>query len=106
MLNILMKPEFITVLCDVYCKCKDMPARYRTYVNDELFAERTWIWSNMYLEEMLQISAVPGKYTIRYELVDGYNNNAGLKIRNMRVDQGPGRIVDKNGTLEVWHAGL
>ena len=101
-----MKPEFITVLSDVYCKCKDTPARYRTYVNDELFAERTWIWSNMYLEEMLQISAVPGKYTIRYELVDGYNNNAGLKIRNMRVDQGPGRIVDKNGTLEVWHAGL
>jgi hypothetical protein len=60
----------------------------------------------MYLEEMLQINAAPGKYTIRYELVDGYNNNASLKIRNMRVEHGPGRIVDKQGTLEVWHAGL
>ena len=60
----------------------------------------------MYLEEMLQISAVPGRYTIRYELVDGYNNNAGLKIRNMRVEHGPGRIIDKQGTLEVWHASL
>jgi hypothetical protein len=60
----------------------------------------------MYLEEILQINAAPGKYTIRYELVDGYNNNASLKIRNMRVEHGPGRIVDKQGTLEVWHAGL
>jgi hypothetical protein len=60
----------------------------------------------MYLEEMLQINAAPGKYIIRYELVDGYNNNASLKIRNMRVEHGPGRIVDKQGTLEVWHAGL
>jgi hypothetical protein len=60
----------------------------------------------MYLEEMLQINAAPGKYTVRYELVDGYNNNASLKIRNMRVEHGPGRIVDKQGTLEVWHAGL
>ena len=101
-----MKPEFITVLSDVYCKCGDTPARYRAYVNDELFAERTWVWSNMYLEEMLQINAVPGRYTIRYELVDGYNNNAGLKIRNMRVEHGPGRIIDKQGTLEVWHASL
>ena len=67
-----MKPEFITVLCDVYCKCGDTPARYRAYVNDELFSERTWIWRDVYLEEMLQINAAPGKYTIRYELVDGY----------------------------------
>ena len=100
-----MKSEFITVLSDVYCKCGDTPARYRVYVNNELFAERTWIWRDVYLEEMLQINAVPGRYTIRYELVDGYNN-AGLKIRNMRVNHGPARILDKQGTLEVWHAGI
>ena len=101
-----MKPEFITVLCDVYCQCGDTETRYRVYVNNELFAERTWIWRDVYLEEMLQINAAPGDYTIRYELVDGYNNNAGLKIRNMRVTHGPARIRDKKGSLEVWHAGV
>lgn len=98
-----MKPEFVTVLTDVYCKWSDQPPRYRVYVNDELFAERTWIWSNAYLEEMLQIKALPGQYTIRYELVSGFDNNAGLKVRNMRVNVGPGRILDKQGTLEIHH---
>ena len=98
-----MKPEFVTVLTDVYCKWIDQHPRYRVYVNDELFAERTWIWTDTYLEEMLQIKAPPGQYTIRYELVPGFDNNAGLKLRNMRVDFGPGRIVDKQGTLEIRH---
>lgn len=98
-----MKPEFVTVLTDVYCKWSDQHPRYRVYVNDELFAERTWIWTNTYLEEMLQIKAPPGQYTIRYELVPGFDNNAGLKVRNMRVNFGPGRILDKQGTLEIHH---
>ena len=97
--------QFVRVLCDVSCDWTGTPPVYRVYVDDELFAERTWIWRDVYLEEMLQINAVPGRYTIRYELVDGYNN-AGLKIRNMRVNHGPARILDKQGTLEVWHAGI
>jgi hypothetical protein len=96
-----MKPEFVTVLTDVYCKWSEQQPRYRVYVNEELFAERTWIWTNHYLEEMLQIKAPHGQYTIRYELVTGFDNNAGLKLRNMRVEHGPGRIVDKQGTLEI-----
>lgn len=98
-----MKPEFVTVLTDVYCKWSEHPSRYRVYVNDELFGERTWIWTNTYLEEMLQIKAPPGQYKIRYELVAGFDNNAGLKVRNMRVNFGPGRILDKQGTLEIRH---
>lgn len=99
-----MNTEFVTVLTDVYCTWTDTAPRYRVYVNDELFAERTWIWHNAYLEEMLQIQAPPGQYIIRYELVHGYNEGAGLKTRNMRVNHGPGRIVDKQGTLEIGNA--
>lgn len=98
-----MKPEFVTVLTDVYCNWSDQHPRYRVYVNDELFAERTWIWTNTYLEEMLQIKAPPGQYKICYELVSGFDNNAELKLRNMRVNFGPGKILDKQGTLEICY---
>lgn len=98
-----MKPEFVTVLTDVYCKWSAVSPRYRVYVNDELFSERTWIWRDAYLEEMLQINALPGQYKIRYELVEGFDQEAELRLRNMRVEQGPGRIVDKQGTLEIRH---
>jgi len=101
-----MKPEFVAVLTDVYCKWGTVSPRYRVYVNDELFAERTWIWRDAYLEEMLQINAPPGQYKIRYELVEGFDQEAGLKIRNMRVEHGPGRILDKQGTLEIRHESI
>jgi hypothetical protein len=73
------------------------------YVNHELFAERTWPMQDIYLEEMLQIQAPAGKYIIRYELVD--NSSAVLTVRNQRIGRGPGRILDKLGTLEIQHAG-
>jgi hypothetical protein len=98
-----MKTEFVTVLTDVYCKWNGVPPRYRVYVNHELFAERTWPMQDIYLEEMLQIQAPAGKYIIRYELVD--NSSAVLTVRNQRIGRGPGRILDKLGTLEIQHAG-
>lgn len=99
-----MNTEFVTVLTDVYCKFTDVAPRYRVYVDDELFAERTWIWHDAYLEEMLQIQALPGQYTVRYELVHGHHEGAVLRTRNMRVEFGPGRILDKKGTLEIRNA--
>ena len=90
----------IQVVCDVYCKWKDTPAVYRCWVNDELFAERTWIWQDVYLEEQFPIHAVPGNYTIRFELVNP--NGAGLKVRNTRVLTGPGRMVGDN-VVEIYH---
>jgi hypothetical protein len=62
------------------------------YVNDELFSERTWIWTDSSLEENLQIDAEPGEYTIRYELIEP--NLATLKIGSLSVDYGPAEIVD------------
>ena len=86
--------QFIRVLCDVDCSWTETPPVYRVYVDDELFAERTWRWRDEYLEEMIQIEAEPGEYVISYELVD--SSGATLRVLNMRVDYGPGTI---NGTL-------
>jgi hypothetical protein len=74
-----------------------MSPQYRAYVNNELFTERTWIWRNEYLEECLQIFAPPGKYNIRYELVDPLS--ATLQVKNLRVINGPGVIVENNCLL-------
>ena len=86
--------QFIRVLCDVDCSWTETPPVYRVYVDDELFAERTWRWRDEYLEEMIQIEAEPGEYVISYELVD--SPGATLRVKNMRVDYGPGTI---KGTL-------
>lgn len=100
LLNILMQDEFVIIQCDVHCKWdKVNPPRYRCFVNDELFTERTWIWPDQYLEENLQISAPPGTYKIRYELVG--KPEAGLKIRNMRVKLGPG-IINQAGDIQIY----
>ena len=95
-----MQPQFVQVVCDVHCRWDQEPPRYRVYVNDELFTERTWIWQNVYLEEMLQILAPPGTYKIRYELVDP--DHALLKVKDVRVINGPGRMGIKNW-LEIYN---
>jgi hypothetical protein len=90
-----MTKKFVRVVADVHCDWQGLAPTYRVYVNDELFAERTWIWTEDYLEEALQILAKPGKYHIRYELVPP--NLAQLHVTRLRVTQGPGNI--KNNTL-------
>ena len=84
--------QFIRVLCDVDCSWTETPPVYRVYVDDELFAERTWRWRDEYLEEMIQIEAEPGEYVISYELVN--SPGATLRVLNMRVDSGPGKIKE------------
>ena len=88
-----MTQQFVRVLADVHCDCApDQRPIYRLYVNDELFTERTWIWENVYLEEVIPILAEPGDYVIRYELVPG--TTAGLNIQNVRVAEGTATIQD------------
>jgi len=89
-----MQAHFVQVVCDVDCVWDQESPRYRAYVNNELFAERTWIWRNEYLEECLQISAPAGRYKIHYRLVDPELGK--LTVKNFKVKHGPGRIVDKN----------
>ena len=90
-----MTRKFVRVLADVDCEWEGLQPSYRVYVNDELFAERTWRWTDAYLEEMLQIEAEPGKYHLRWELVPPCL--ARLTVTNVRVDLGPGNI--KNNEL-------
>ena len=88
-----MSRHYVQVLCDVKCTWEGLAPIYRVYVNDELFAERTWTWDdNYYLEEMIQIEADSGKYQIHYELVPPHL--ATLKVTNIRVAEGPAEIVD------------
>ena len=87
----------IRVLVDVLCNWQDQCPRYRAYVNDEMFTERTWIWHDVYLEEALTIVAPVGRYLIRYELVDSHS--AILKLKNWRVDHGLAHL--DGGTLDI-----
>lgn len=95
-----MTKKFVRVLADVHCDWEGLNPIYRVYVNDELFAERTWRWTNSYLEEMLQIEAEPGNYNLRWELVPPHL--AKLQVQNVRVDFGPGNIKN-NELLRIHH---
>jgi len=92
-----MARQFVRLLADVHCTWRGSNPTYRAYVNDELFVERTWRWSDSYLEECFQIEAEPGDYHIRYELVAPHL--AQLTVENMRVEYGPATV--KNKTLRI-----
>jgi hypothetical protein len=95
-----MQTEFVIAECKIYMKWKGgPPPRYRCYVNNELFTERTWIWTDKYLEEMIQIQAPPGHYEVRYELLDP--DQASIKVRDLRVVEGPA-IIDRMGRVQIY----
>jgi hypothetical protein len=89
--------HFVRILCDVNCKWEGLNPIYRAYVNDELFAERIFRWTDCYLEELFQIEAEPGEYIIRYELVPPHL--ATLSVTNWRVDYGPATV--ENNVLRI-----
>lgn len=90
-----MTKKFVRVLADVDCDWEGLNPIYRVYVNNELFAERTWRWTDARLEETLQIEAEPGEYNLRWELVPPHL--AAIKVENVRVDYGSAEI--KNNKL-------
>ncbi len=98
-----MQTHYVLVLCEVHCKWDLLPPRYRLYIDEELFAERTWIWHGKYLEEAIQIQAPAGKYLIRFELLD--TTTAQLKIKNIRVDHG-NAVVHKGGMVEIFNESI
>ena len=93
-----MNKSFVVVAVDLIKDPSfDQEFRYRAYVNSELFTERTWVWDNrFYLEENITIEAPPGKYRIDIQ-VHGASAEV-LKITNMRIVEGPGRL-DKNALI-------
>ena len=91
--------KFVKVSFEIDCKWKSGPSpAYRVYVNDELFAERTWIWRGYYVNEMLQVSAAPGEYCVRVEAVQPIGGK--FRTRNYRVDHGDAQWRDTN-ILEI-----
>lgn len=88
--------HYVSVECDIHCDWHTEHPRYRLFVNNELFTERTYIWQDQYLKEIIQLQVNPGKYAIRAELVEPAPY-AKLDVKNMRVVIGPGWI--KSGWL-------
>ena len=87
-----MNKTFVRVLSNIDCDWEGLSPIYRLYVNDELFSERTWIWPNNSLQEIIQVEGPPGDYTIRYELVEPHL--AKFKVGSLSADYGPAEIID------------
>lgn len=81
---------------EVHCDWVEKPPIYRLYVNEELFTERTYIWPNKYLKEVVSIEALPGDYVVRYEL----HGNGTLTAINPKVTIGSAEFIDNN-TLRI-----
>lgn len=77
----------LSIKADVYVSWEGDPPNYRVYVNDEMFTERTWVWKDQYLVELLQISAPPGEYKLRWELVEPAVGK--ITVKNIRIEQRP-----------------
>lgn len=78
------------------CQYTGQPPVYRMWVNDELFTERTWIWTDCYLDQEAVIVAPPGDYTITHELI----GSGTLSAQNPQVLEGPGHFVS-NTVLRI-----
>jgi hypothetical protein len=98
-----MTEKFVQVLADVECQWEGLNPIYRLYVNDELFAERTWRWTDCYLEEIVPIFAQPGEYTLRWELVPPHL--AELTVKNLRIDRGDA-TVERNNRIRIHECEL
>lgn len=96
-----MDDVFVLAQFDIDCDWEGLPPVYRIYFNDELFAERTWHWTDAYLQENLQVLAPPGLYQVRVEPVGP--NLAHFRVANHQIEIGPGHWIDRN-TLEILGA--
>jgi hypothetical protein len=95
-----MNRQEVVVKADVTISWKKQPPNYRIYVGNELFTERTWIWQDRYLEEMLTIYAPPGEYNLRWEIVPPFKGK--ITVSNPRVEYGrPGTHITEELQLRI-----
>ena len=87
-----MSKKYVCVTANIHCEWEGLNPVFRIFVNDELFSERTWRWTDSYLEESLQICSEPGEYTVRYEIVPPHL--AVLTVESFRVASGPAEIIN------------
>jgi hypothetical protein len=95
-----MTRKEVVVRADVTVTWQGDPPNYRVYVGDEMFTERTWIWQEQYLEEMLVVNAPPGKYNLRWELVPPAQGM--ITVTNIRIEHGSDHAhIKKDSQLRI-----
>ena len=95
-----MNRQSVVIRADVSVAWQGDPPNYRVYVGNELFTERTWIWREQYLEEMLVINALPGKYNLRWELVPPAQGT--IEVKNIRIEHGSDHAyIKKDSQLRI-----
>lgn len=95
---------FVQACFDLHCEWKETPPSYRVFVNNELFTERTYVWTDYYLTEMLQIEAPAGHYQIT--IVPMGPEADTLIVNNWDIEYGTARWLTKESesfknTLEI-----
>jgi hypothetical protein len=80
----------VIVTYDVNIEYTGTSPVYRLYVGGELFTERTWIWHDEYLNEMIVLEAPYGLYQITYELLP--HPDAKITVDNAKIVSGPARF--------------
>ena len=95
-----MNRQSVVVRADVTVAWQGDPPNYRVYVGNEMFTERTWIWQEQYLEEMLVVNAPPGKYNLRWELVPPAQGT--IEVKNVRIEHGSAyAYIKKDSQLRI-----
>ena len=95
-----MNRQSVVICVDVSVDWQGDPPNYRVYVGDEMFTERTWIWQEQYLEEMLVVNAPPGKYNLRWELVPPAQGK--IEVKNVRIEHGSDHAyIKKDSQLRI-----
>lgn len=85
--------------CKVFCEWFNQPPRYRVYVADELFCERTWIWEGVYLEENIVLNAPAGRYRVRLEMVDPEHSK--IHMQDLEIVSGSA-IIANDGSIQIY----
>lgn len=88
-----MNKKFIKISFNIDCEWGDIPPSYRVYFNGELFAERTYIWREHSLEEVLQVEAEPGRYRFDFENLTPELGT--FTITNKKIEYGPAEWLSK-----------
>ena len=88
-----MNKKFVKITFELDCEWTGPVPAYRVYVDGELFTERSYIWKDQYLEEMLQIEAEPGRHRIDFENLN--SDTASFTMRNCQVLDGPAKWLSK-----------
>ena len=88
-----MTKQFVRIGFDVSTQYEGFPPRYRVFVNGELFSERPYyaLPHELY-QEILQINAEAGEYTVQFEPLNG----AEFEVGPVKVLFGPAAAIEKN----------